>query len=91
MHISRTHILPRQVHANGLPPHHVELPDATLSVLIEGYTREAGLRNLEREIGALCRALAVRHVALPEGAPRDDAPREVLLPADLEDILGPRR
>ena len=67
------------------------MPRAVVAHLAEGYTREAGLRNLEREIGALCRALAVRHVALPEGAPRDDAPREVLLPADLEDILGPRR
>ena len=45
---------------NALPPRALALPDATLAALAEGYTREAGVRSLEREIGALCRDVAVR-------------------------------
>ena len=60
MHIGRRHLLPKQLTESGLPPSALSLPDETLAALVDGYTREAGLRNLEREIGALCRALAVK-------------------------------
>ncbi|MEO6323952.1 MAG: endopeptidase La, partial [Thermoanaerobaculia bacterium] len=58
--IARTHLIPKQRSENGLPEGSIEFSDDALRTLIEGYTREAGLRSLEREIGACCRKVAVR-------------------------------
>ncbi len=58
--IARKYILPRQEKENGLKDDKVSLPDSALFRIIREYTREAGLRNLEREIGAVCRKLARR-------------------------------
>jgi ATP-dependent Lon protease len=82
--IARRYLLPRQEQENGLAPGQVELPEATLQAIIRGYTREAGVRNLERTIGAVCRRLARRVASLPgvggqasgvEGAGAPGAPR----------------
>ena len=89
--IAQQHLVPRQVKLNGLPISLVDIPDATLVALAEGYTREAGLRNLEREIGALCRNLAVEVAKVPEGPERERVPPTVLAVSDLERILGPRK
>ncbi len=82
--IARRHLIPKQLDENGLEPGQVELTTPALRLLIEGYTREAGLRNLERQIGSVFRKVAVR---LAEGkrAPRRITPRMV------ERWLGPRR
>ncbi len=56
--IARGFLLPRQLERHGLKPWKVELPNTTLSFLVERYTREAGVRNLEREIASVCRKLA---------------------------------
>ena len=53
---------PRQIEANGLKPSQIEFADAALTAIIEEYTREAGVRNLERQIGTICRKVA-REVA----------------------------
>jgi ATP-dependent Lon protease len=90
VHIARQHVLPRQLSANGLPPHGLTLPDTTLSELAEGWTREAGLRNLEREIACLCRSAAVRLARLPP-AEREGAPPTTITPSMLPELLGPRR
>jgi ATP-dependent Lon protease len=58
--IARRYLLPRQRKANGIEAYAVEIPDDTLRVLIRSYTREAGVRNLEREIASLCRKVARR-------------------------------
>jgi ATP-dependent Lon protease len=58
--IARGHLIPRQLRQNGLPDGVVELDDAALNLIIDGYTREAGVRSLEREIGAVFRSVAVR-------------------------------
>ncbi|MEW5773713.1 MAG: endopeptidase La, partial [Thermodesulfobacteriota bacterium] len=58
--IARAYLLPRQAKANGLKPRDLAFSDEALSRTIREYTREAGLRNLEREIGAVCRKLARR-------------------------------
>ena len=63
-----------QVRQSGLPADFVRLPDTTLAALVDGYTREAGLRSLEREIAALCRAVAVELAKLPRGKEREAAP-----------------
>ena len=60
LHIARNYLVPRQVEANGLKPSKIEFSDAALKVIIEEYTREAGVRNLEREIGTVCRKVAMQ-------------------------------
>ncbi len=60
--IARRHLVPRQIVENGLKPSHIDISDNVLRALIRDYTREAGLRNLERAIASLCRKVA-RQVA----------------------------
>jgi ATP-dependent Lon protease len=57
-HIARRYLVPRQIEANGLRPSQIEFADAALTAIIEEYTREAGVRNLERQIGTVCRKVA---------------------------------
>jgi ATP-dependent Lon protease len=61
-HIARSYLVDRQIAANGLKPSQIEFSDAALTAIIEEYTREAGVRNLERLIGTICRKVA-RQVA----------------------------
>jgi len=86
--IARRHLLPRQRAAHGLGTDQLHVPDETLHCLIRGYTREAGVRNLDREIASLCRKVA-RRVAESAIAMRESA--TVIAPDDLEDYVGPRR
>ncbi len=58
--IARDHLVQKQIRNHGLTPEQLTLTDEALSAVIRGYTREAGVRNLEREIGALCRKAARR-------------------------------
>jgi ATP-dependent Lon protease len=58
--IAREHLVQKQIKNHGLTPEQLTITDAALSTVIRGYTREAGVRNLEREIGALCRKAARR-------------------------------
>jgi ATP-dependent Lon protease len=58
--IARRYLVPRQMTANGVPPGQVEIGDEALRDIIQSYTREAGVRNLEREIGKTLRNAAVR-------------------------------
>jgi len=58
LHIARNYLLPKQLEANGLRKEELTLDDATLRRIMRDYTREAGVRNLEREIGSLCRKVA---------------------------------
>ena len=73
----------RQLEANGLKPEQVEITDAALMDIIQRYTREAGVRNLEREIGKALRHVAVR---IAEG---DEQVRSASTTTDLAVILGP--
>ena len=83
--IARKFLLPRQREANGVAGVGVEVPDDTIRGVIRSYTREAGVRNLERELGALCRKTALR---VAEGAAEGPLRIE---PAALPDLLGPVR
>jgi ATP-dependent Lon protease len=58
LHIARTYLVPRQLEANGLKPSQIEFADSALRAIIEEYTREAGVRNLERTIGTVARKVA---------------------------------
>jgi len=84
LHIARRYLLPRQIEATGLPEGVLEIPDEGIRTVIGEYTREAGVRQLERRLGALARRIA-RRVA--EG---DDSPA-VLGPPEVREILGPER
>jgi ATP-dependent Lon protease len=83
--IARGFLIPRQLERNGIANVGFELTDAGLRRIIESYTREAGVRNLEREIGALCRKVALR-VAEAEPGKQVDA---VIDEAAVQDLLGP--
>ncbi|MGV8042557.1 MAG: endopeptidase La [Thermoanaerobaculaceae bacterium] len=82
LHIARRHLIPKQVGENGLTPQRVRFTEGGLRFLINRYTREAGLRNLEREIGSLCRKVAVE---VAEGSTR----RHTVTPRMIEKHLGP--
>jgi ATP-dependent Lon protease len=58
LHIARNYLLPKQIEANGLKSDELTVDDAALKRIAREYTREAGVRNLEREIGSLCRKIA---------------------------------
>lgn len=61
-HIARQFLLPRQLEEHALKPGNLKISDSALIDIIRGYTYESGVRNLEREIGALCRKTAIRLV-----------------------------
>ncbi len=82
--IAREHLVARQIANHGLTPADVTFEDDALSALIRGYTREAGVRNLEREIGAICRKIARRRLEQPTGP-------VVVTRALVETLLGAPR
>jgi ATP-dependent Lon protease len=57
-HIARRYLVPRQIKANGLKTSQIEFADPALAAIIDEYTREAGVRSLERQIGTICRKVA---------------------------------
>jgi ATP-dependent Lon protease len=79
--IATEHLIAKQIANHGLTSDHVEFQDAAIRNVIRGYTREAGVRNLEREIGALCRKIARRRA---EG----DETRVVITPDVVIEMLG---
>jgi ATP-dependent Lon protease len=67
--IARRHLLPRQVERNGLRPEEVDVADDALRGVVGDYTREAGVRNLERELGKILRKVATKLTAGEVAAP----------------------
>lgn len=84
LEISRRYLIPKQLEENGLTTDHLTFTTPALQLLTDGYTREAGLRNLEREIGSVCRKVAV------EVAKGSEKKRRIT-PVAVERLLGPRR
>ena len=84
LEIARRYLVRRQLEANGLSPEQAEIDPEALRLTIKGYTREAGVRSLEREIG---RALRHAAVQIAEGS----TAKVVIAPKDLSAILGPPR
>ena len=80
--ISKQYLIPKQIQENGITEKNIDFQDSGLKFLIEHYTREAGLRNLERQIGTVCRKVA-RKVA--EG----ETGRIKIGPEVVEKMLGP--
>jgi ATP-dependent Lon protease len=103
MEIARRFLVPKQMKATGMEPENVEFQDSGLLSLVQGYTREAGVRNLEREIGNCCRKIARQIVTAQsrgegEGATAaDKAAAATALPKvtvdvdKVSELLGPAR
>jgi ATP-dependent Lon protease len=81
LNIARKYLVPKQMKANGIAGRDISWTDAALLQIIQHYTREAGVRNLEREIGSVCRKIATK---VAEGK---DAPAEVTI-EQVRDALG---
>jgi ATP-dependent Lon protease len=84
LQIARRYLVRRQLEANGLRQDQVQVGDAVLAAIVHDYTREAGVRNLERELGGVMRHVAVRIAEGAEPPVRVDG-------QDLEKILGPAK
>lgn len=85
LNISKQHLINKQIERNGLKPHEIEIEDSAIVGIIRYYTREAGVRNLEREISKLCRK-AVKNILLGK-----DLKKVVINQDNLEDFLGVQR
>ena len=81
LHIARDHLLPRQRKENGLRANQLKLGDDALRAIITDYTRESGVRTLERQLGKLCRKCAMRLV-------ETDVKVITVTQKDLTDLLG---
>jgi len=85
LNIARTYLVKKQREMNGLGEEHIQFSDSALLGVIRHYTKEAGVRNLEREIGTLCRKVAVEVV-------RRDATAQIRITGkSLQQYLGPQR
>ncbi len=84
LEIARRYLLRRQIEENGLKDEDLIFPEAALRAVIESYTRESGVRNLERAIGSVCRGVAAKIA-------RNEEVRDTVGVDDLEEYLGPPR
>jgi ATP-dependent Lon protease len=85
VNIASRHLMPKQIEAAGLKPEEIEIPQETIQSIIRYYTREAGVRNLERELSKICRKV-VKEVLLKTKSEQSRISSE-----DLEHYLGVRR
>jgi ATP-dependent Lon protease len=79
--IARQYLVPRQLHENGLLAHEIVFSDEALLTIIQNYTREAGVRNLEREIGSVCRKIVTRIAEGKDGF-------QQVTPEQVKELLG---
>src|SRR5687767_3916512 len=91
LHIARRYLLPRQMSEHGLTEGMLEITDAALRLVISEYTREAGVRNLERQLGAIARKVAARIATRPVTEAADSASKSVVDRDQVDDYLGPAR
>ena len=88
VHIARRYLLPRQITEHGLTTEAMEITDDALRLVIAEYTREAGVRNLERQLGTIARKVAARVATRPPDAPLEKA---VVDRPEVDDYLGPAK
>jgi ATP-dependent Lon protease len=89
-HIANRHLIPKQITTNGLDHDQVAIAEDVLDKIITSYTREAGVRNLEREIGSVCRSKAVAYAEASDSSSASSYSPTVRMD-DLEEILGIER
>ncbi len=83
--IAKRYLVPRKIQENGLKSELLEITDDAITAIIEGYTMEAGVRSLERQIGSVCRKIAVRY------AENKDMEKQVVTAENLEGVLGVKK
>ncbi len=88
LQIAKRHLVPKQINAHSLQKKALEFPDSVILHIIHYYTREAGVRNLEREIAHICRKVAKDLVKKAKGKSRKSAK---LTRARVREYLGPQR
>ena len=84
LHIAKEHLLPKQIKKNGLDKHKISVSDKALETVIRGYTKEAGVRNLERKLGEVCRKAAREYL-------EKDKKNIKISASNLEKYLGQER
>ena len=84
LHIAKEHLLPKQITKNGLSKNKISVSDKALEEIIRGYTKEAGVRNLERKLGEVCRKAAKEYIEKDKKAIKVTA-------SNLEKYLGQTR
>ena len=89
LEIAKRFLVRKEMEQTGLSEKDIQFTDEGLSALAQGYTREAGVRNLEREIGNLCRKVT-RKVVTSQGEKKDRL-KTLITPEALPDMLGPMR
>jgi endopeptidase La len=89
LHIARRYLVPRQMTEHGLAPDSIEITDEALRLITAEYTREAGVRGLERQLGTIARKVAARLAARPADAP--PAEKTVVDRDQVDDYLGVAR
>ena len=89
MEIAKRFLVRKQMEATGLSKDQIEFTDSGLNGLIQYYTREAGVRNLEREIGNLCRKVARQVVNNQGGKDKKSLPKALIAVDKLPELLGP--
>ena len=89
-HIANQHLIPKQITTNALAPSDIEFTDDVVDSIITSYTRESGVRSLEREIGSVCRYKAVEYADAKDASLLDKYSPHVSV-NDLEEILGIER
>jgi ATP-dependent Lon protease len=83
--IARKYLVPRQMEAHGLEEKHIEIRNTAIQEVIQRYTREAGVRNLEREIGSIARKVAKKLVSDRQ---KGEETHEVITPERVHRLLG---
>ncbi len=89
LEIAKRFLVRKQMNETGVGQENVEFPDEGILAAIQGYTREAGVRNLEREIGNVCRKIARKVVTAQTGKEKGKAGRAVITGEKLAELLGP--
>ena len=89
-HIATQHLIPKQICTNGMSDGQIEFTNEVVDTIITSYTRESGVRNLEREIGSVCRFKAVQYSDAKDNYDPGRYNPKVSVD-DLEDILGIER
>lgn len=84
LEIAKKYLIPRQIDENGLKKSQITISDDAIKTLISGYTRESGVRNLNREIGSLCRNVATQIAS-------EEIKSKKIGPEAVEEILGKRK
>jgi ATP-dependent Lon protease len=99
-HIAKNYLVPKQIENHGLEEYKVSIPDASIRHIIRFYTKEAGVRNLERQIANVCRKMA-KEIVMEEAVAemkgkkvvkkKDAAKSHIVTPKKVTELLGPEK